>query len=74
MNTLPEWKVAAVVELLRQHPMRLDELRRERFVRAKIGRGYLADLLTVLLDSGKVAVTDGVFWARQSVRFGRVGP
>ena len=63
MPRLPE-KEAQLVDLLWQKPQTIDELRAAPLVRRSIGRGYLGPMLKCLLDEDRIAVTNGVFWAR----------
>lgn len=63
-------KEAQLIAVLRDAPMLLDELRELPLVRRKIGRGYLGPILKILLSEGVLAVTNGVFWVRQSNRNG----
>lgn len=59
-------KEAELVAILKAKPQTLEELRRDPFVRSKIGRGYLGPILKCLLDEHTIAVTNGIFWARQT--------
>lgn len=65
MPRLPE-KEAQLVDLLWRNPQTIDELRAAPLVRRSIGRGYLGPMLRCLLDEGRIAVTNGVFWARNA--------
>lgn len=61
-------KEAALVELLKERPMSLAELRELPIVRRKIGRGYLDAILLALISEGVLAITSGVFWVRISAK------
>lgn len=59
-------KEAELIAILKAKPQTLEELRRDPFVRTKIGRGYLGPILQCLLDEATIAVTNGIFWVRQT--------
>jgi len=61
---IPEEKKSLLVDFLKDFPATLGELREESFVRRKIGVGYLLPALLSLLSEGKIARTNGIFWAR----------
>jgi hypothetical protein len=61
--TIPESKKLMLIDFLKDFPATLGELREERFVRRKIGVGYLLPMLLSLLSEGKIARTNGIFWA-----------
>lgn len=53
-----------MLDFLKAKPSPLCELRRQGFVRRKIGVGFLPFVLKSLISKGKIACTTGVFWAR----------
>lgn len=57
-------KEAALLELLREQPSTLADLRALPLVRRKIGVGYLSPILRCLLDENRIACTNGIFWVR----------
>ncbi len=60
-------KEQQLVAILRDKPQTLGELTAAgSFASRKIGAGYLRPILKCLLDEGKIAVTNGIFWARPS--------